>query len=219
MLQACALPASPLHLSQGRGHGRSCALGRARARVGLMATPAHADVVAGLAVFIALSAQGWERLLGGAVSEADLSSADDLFDPARDAAAYLHCYHIERLAPGAGFADRVLRDAAHLGHRVGGLSGLCVTAAGRRLFGESWGCGERAPRCEEHVWRAAATGTRRIVQGAARPESPSELLRLLLGCNFREACLRLRSTPFELECRCQMMATRPGEPSAVWSVL
>lgn len=161
------------------------------------------EVINGLFILIPLSKLGWEKLISGELTEAQMSG-EMIFNPQKDDSLGLHNYHIENFTEQKGFYKEAL---SALGTTVKtltpkvkllGFSAYAVTEAGVGLHEGKLKMHERSFVSDEYVIKE--DGKLRVSR-----LSPDE-------------AERLESTGAKL-LRCKMLITTPDEESEVWKFL
>ncbi len=162
----------------------------------------------GMCITIPLNKNGWNKLISGKLSEADLNSKT-LFDNSRDKEIGLHIYHIERLSGKKDFykdslngLNEVIQNLRKVNKELTiiGFSGLCVTPSGIGLFYNKFNCKERKFVNQEHIFRKE--GKLNIFKS----NSYSQFSNIL-------------KEGYEYVNMCKMLVLYPDEFSPVWNYL
>jgi hypothetical protein len=155
----------------------------------------HEDTVLGSFAVAPLTKDAWTRLVRGECSEKDVTTPECVFDASRDSEVGLHIYHADkhvdawrthmgnkRLAVHAYTSLITVLKALQTRYshvRVCGLSGLAVTAAGKRML-EYFGCTEHPDYlCTDSIWQHSSTKSRIVT---ATP--PSQDWHLVHPCSM-----------------------------------
>ena len=173
-------------------------------------------IILGSCCVVALTRNGWDKLVKGAVSEAQITE-DLLFRNGQDSELGLHIYHMDRdsvLWPQevGRFGLIILEDLGQIiqsfdaSISVIGFSGLAVSQSGIRLFRNLYGCDENKFICTEHVFKS--TGGKLLVVDCATDQDVKEFLALSKG-------------EYSLVTRCKMLSVTPSTnaDSIVWRYL
>eukprot|EP00698_Gefionella_okellyi_P009928 TRINITY_DN2552_c0_g1_i1.p1 TRINITY_DN2552_c0_g1~~TRINITY_DN2552_c0_g1_i1.p1 ORF type:complete len:491 (-),score=70.34 TRINITY_DN2552_c0_g1_i1:557-1981(-) len=166
--------------------------------------------IAGLALTIPLSVQGWGRLIRGEVSEGDIGP-NELFRPDLDSTICLHVYHVEKITRSIPqFGVRVVQDIGttiartrqqiNPSMRIGGFSALVCTRGGLSVFGHHLNMRESEMISVDHVMRRL------------------DECRILTAPTL-QTIAQLEEEGFTYAHRCQMLVTHPGDVSKAWHYL
>mmetsp|Transcript_51985 Transcript_51985/g.105906 ORF Transcript_51985/g.105906 Transcript_51985/m.105906 type:complete len:237 (-) Transcript_51985:19-729(-) len=170
----------------------------------------------GMCVVIPLSRKGWEELISGVRSEAEIDGTCS-FSADRDKEVGLHLYHLEKNDPSIKdfFRAHCLPALSAVVKKLGspqviGFSGLCVTQASITIFSDKLNCTEEESYdAEEHILNARGEVARQVITG--------EQLRKEFGDEW--ATSEAFQSKYEHQARCQMLVTRRGANSLVWNFL
>ncbi len=162
----------------------------------------------GVCISIPLNKNGWNKLINGKLSEADLNSKT-LFDNSRDKEIGLHIYHIERLSDRNDFykdslngLNDIIQDLRKINPslKIIGFSGLCVTPSGIGLFYNKFNCRERKFVNQEHIFRK---------EGKLK----------IFNINSYSQFSNVLKEGYEYLNRCKMLVLYPDEFSLIWDYL
>jgi len=159
--------------------------------------------ISGLFIVIPLSQEGWDNLITGKLTEAQMKD-DMIFDPQRDTALGLHNYHIENLTGQQGFYKKALPALGNIVNALEpqvnllGFSAYAVTNAGIRLHEKQFNMHEQGFFSKEYVI------------GDGEDLRVAELEPDEAGSIENKGVRVLR---------CKMLITTPGEKSIVWDYL
>lgn len=164
------------------------------------------ESVSGLCIAIPLNKSGWEKLVLGNISEADLDESL-IFDKLRDSQIAIHVYHIEKLDDKIeSFHNIVLKDLNEVISnlrirnpllKVVGFSGLCVTPSGIELFKNKLNCKERTYFSSEYIF-------------------VKNNKKYLFNLTDSSKILTLIKEGYVLVNRCNMLVSFPSEKSIIW---
>ncbi len=164
--------------------------------------------IQGFCMAIPLNKRGWNKLVDGELSEADLNSKT-LFDNKRDKEMGLHIYHIEKFFEKKDFYKSFLKSLNEIIKNLRkenpklsiiGFSGLCVTPSGIGLFYNKFNCRERKFVNQEHIFKK---------------DGELRVFKLGSSSQFSE---KLKEG-YEYLNRCKMLVLYPGELSVIWNYL
>ena len=168
-------------------------------------------------VVIPLNAKAWNKFVDGKLSEAQLAGKC-IFDSSKDDKLALHVYHLEKLDSSLnnlhlkflGDLSCILQKlkVSNKKLRVIGLSGLCTTNKGIRLFTEVFGCKENRYISDEYVLK-------NFSKNACRKYVKTSVCMLR---SKKELDNKLKKS-YKLINRCRLLVTTPGEKSLVWRYL
>jgi len=163
----------------------------------------------GMLISVPLNKKGWQKLIKGELAEADLTS-ETIFDNSRDKEIGIHIYHIEKIDPKIKeFYKSCLENLSKLIDnlriknpklRVSGLSGLCTSIDGIKLFENKMNFREREYLCQEHILEKNGK------KYALSVESDKELEGLI-------------GKGYKLINRCKMLVALPSEPGIIWKYI
>lgn len=165
-------------------------------------------VITGFGIAIPLNKSGWNNLISGKLSEADLN-LDTLFDNKRDKEIGIHIYHIEKLGNQNNFYELVLKELSNIisnlrefnpNLKVIGFSGLCSTSQGISLFYNKLNCKERDFLRSEHIL-----------------QKDGKLI-IFDSNSQKELSLKIKDG-YKYINRCKMLVLYPNDLSIVWDYL
>lgn len=161
--------------------------------------------ITGVLMVIPLSEKGWNGLISGELTEADIRG-DYVFDKTKDGSIGLHCYHIEKFTDGNDFYVEAYTILGHIIKRVCpatkvlGLSGFAVTTAGISLAFNKLNLREREFISNEHI--VSKDGILEVIENLTQ-----------------EKLEQLLANGYIYHNRCKLLITYPNEVSLVWKYM